>query len=345
MIHSNSNTTHTLRHTPAFVRSRSFILLVVLCATAALSSVTQAAYKFPLTVKSNTVYDGKGQTISAGSLSRVFNVWSVKNVTIKNFTIIGAKKTRCFDITKSNGIKLENITIKTFAADVVHIHESSNVTVTKVVADTIDRYLVWVDNSDRITIRNCALATGSKSESGIRVMDWSSNVIIEGCTINNLLNKKTALRLHDGSNFTVRNSKFDGFVLAGPMGGNEGGQKETNKTTRKTMLSKRTNNVLFENLTITGSLCPQAGLSGFVMSGGSVTAKGGTPFFYSPFNNTVWTYPDVKYVKSGDIKRPEPSGIMKNVKFTAKGRTTLNFGTNGPFKSQNCTLNGKAVKG
>ncbi len=346
MIHNTTCTrTHRSNAAPRQLRRScgSLIVLLALFVSATLTSAAQAG--FPLTCKSNTVYDGKGQTIDARSLSRVFNVWSVKNVTVKNYTVIGSVKTRVFDISYSSGIKLENITIKTFAADVVHIHSSADISVTKVVADTIDRYLVWVDYSDRVKIVGCVLTTGSKSESGIRVMDWSSNVILDGCNIKAKLNKQTALRLHDGSNFTVRNSSFEGHVWPGPMGGTEGGEKENNTTLRRALLAKRTTNVLFENVNILGSLGPQAGLSGFVMTGGSITAKSGTPFFNSPFNNTTWCYPEVQYYRSGDVKRSEASGVMKNVKIIAPGRTTLNFGSNGPFDLSGCTLNGKPVIG
>lgn len=344
MIHTFSTMLRNTRPARRFIGSRSFALSLVLCLSAALGSVAKAANKYPLTCKSNTVYDGKGATIKATNLQRVFNVWAVKNVTIRNFTIEGGKKTRIFDISKSDGIKIENIKIKSMAADVVHIHKSSNITINKLVADTIDRYLVWADNSDRITLRNSALTNGSKSESGVRVMDWTNNVVIEGCTINNRMNKQTSLRLHDGKNFTVRNSTFEGHVLIGPMGGSEGGQRLTNASERRTVLGKRTTNVLFENLTIYGSLSPQAGLSGFTMSGGTVTAKAGSPFFNSPFNNVTWSYPEANYYKSGDVRRPAPSGVLKNVKFIGKGRTTLNYGTNGPFQVKNCTLNGKTIR-
>lgn len=324
-----------------------FLILLALVGSLTLTSPAHAAARkwSTLTCKSNTIYDGRGAVIDASRLTRAFNLYSVKNVTIRNYNIIGARKTRVFDIANSTGVKIENITIRTGAAEVVHVHKSSNVAIHKVIADTIDRYLVWVDTSDGVRIARCALLTGSKNETGIRVMDWTTNVIIEGCTIRNRLNKQTALRLHDGSNFIVRWSEFEGHVWVGPMGGNDGGQKVYNLSERVTMLSKTTTNVLFEDVNIYGSIGPQAGLSGFTMMRGTIRGKLGTPFFNSPFNNTTWSYPEAKYAKSSDPVRGAATGVMRGVRFIAPGRSTLNYNDNGPFRLLSCSLNGKPVRG
>lgn len=321
------------------------VVLLTLCFSLATTSPAFAARKWStLSCQSNTIYDGRGAVIDASHLRRAFTVYGVKNVTIRNYTVIGGSKTRIFDISKSSAVKIENITIRSGAAEVVHVHQSSNVNIRRVIADVIDRYLVWVDNSDAVRVARCALLSGSKQETGIRVMDWTSNVIIEGCTIRNRINKQTALRLHDGQNFLVRHSEFEGHVWVGPMGGDDGGQKVANLSQRVTMLSKTTTNVVFEDVNIYGSLGPQAGLSGFTMLRGSIRGKPGSPFFNSPLNNTTWSYPEPKYARKTDPIRTAATGVMRGVQFIAPGRTKLNYKDNGPFRLIGCSLNGQPIQ-
>ncbi len=346
MIRTLSRNRGFLNRSPRPCRfSLPCLALVALCLSLTLSSTAQAArrWRTPLTCQSNTVYDGGGVAIDATRLTRVFNVYGVKNVTIRNYSIIGGDTTRVFDIAYASGVKIENVTIRRGAAEVVHVHSSSNVTIDRVVADIIDRYFVWIDTSDGVRVSRSALITGSRDETGIRVMDWSSNVIIEGCTIRNRLNKQTALRLHDGQNFVVRASQFEGHVWVGPMGGGDGGQRVSNLFQRRTLLAKTTSNVLFEDVDILGSIGPQAGLSGFTMMRGSIVTKPDSPFFSSPFNNTTWNYPEQQYAKSGDPTRAPASGVMRGVTFIARGMSKLNYDNNGPFRLLSCTLNRRPV--
>jgi len=303
---------------------------------------THAAYNFPLTVRSNTTYDGKGARVSAKHLSRVSNVWHVSNVTIRNFIIVGDGGTRVFDMTKSSNVRIENIKIESGAGDVAHVHMSSDVTISKLSADTIDRHLLWADNSTNVRLLDSTLTRGSIKESGVRIFDNVVGFTMERCTIRALINKKTSLRLHDGSNYVVRNCTLEGQTWAGPMGGANGGQRLSGAA-RVAELAKRTRNVLFENVAIIGSFGPQAGLSGFVMRGCSITAKPESPFFNCPYGNVTWQYPLSGSVRSGDIVRPAPTGYLENVRIIAPGRKTLNFGTNGPLNLRNVTLNGKLI--
>jgi hypothetical protein len=325
-----------------FLRRPARLFVVALFLALFTPAPAHAGYKFPLTVRSNTTYDGGGARISAAHLSRVFNIWSVSNVTIRNFIIVGDGGTRVFDMTKASNIRIENIKIESGAGDVAHVHLSSDITISKLTADTIDRYLLWVDNSSNVRLLDSTLTRGSKLETGVRIFDHVTGFTMERCTIRALINKKTSVRLHDGSNYIVRNCTLEGQVWPGPMGGGNGGQNLSGAA-RKAELDKRTKNVLFDNVNIIGSLGPQAGLSGFVMRGGSITAKAESPYFNFAYGNVTWRYPQGSNVRSGDIIRPAPSGYLQNVRIIAPGRKTLNFGGNGPLNLFNVTLNGKSI--
>jgi hypothetical protein len=316
----------------------SFVFLLAL---ALLPAASQAAS--PLTCTSNKVYDGQGQTIDATRLSHVFNIWNAKNVIVRNYVVIGGEFTRVFDVSGSTNVLIENITIQGNAADVVNIRASNTITVRGVTADTIERYLVWCDTSNGITIDGCALTTGSRDETGIRIQYGVKNVNIINCNVHNVLNKNTALRLHDGENFRVAASSFEGQVMIGPMGGDQGGQMLTNATQRQLELARRTVNVTFEDVNIVGAACPLAGLSGFTMTGGSITAKPGRLFYGWCVTNVSWTYPDKAKLKPGDVSRPTPTGTFQGVTFIAPGKTTLNGGVNKPITPVACTLNGKPL--
>jgi hypothetical protein len=297
----------------------------------------------PTVCASNRIYDGGGKTIDARSMSRVFEIWNATNVTIRNWVITGGANTRVFDISGSSNVLIQNVTVKSNAECVVNMRGSRSVIVRGVKADTIEKYLVWADNSDGLTLDGCSLSVGSRDETGVRFQYGMKNVTVVNSSIRNSLNKLTAMRIHDGSGFKVSNSSFDGQVWVGPMGGNQGGQLETSSVTRRYELARRTTNVTFTNVKINGCLSPMAGLSGFTMSGGSIVAKSTYQFFGSCLANTLWSYPDSGYVKSGDTLRPQPSGQLVGVTFTAPGKSTINIGTNGPLTPINCTLNGKPL--
>jgi hypothetical protein len=289
------------------------------------------------------VYDGGGKTIDGSGKDIVFALWQCKNVVVRNWVITGVAHTRAFDVSGATNCVVENIVIKGTFGDGANIRTSNTITFRSMTADKLDRYFVWCDNSNGVRIDNCKLLTGSRLETGIRLQYNVKNIVITNSNIRNVINKNTALRLHDGDGFRVANSTFEGQVQVGPMGGDQGGQLITNSVLRRTELARRTTNVIFDTVTIKGAICPLAGLSKFNMSGGSITAKTGPLFYGWVVTNATWSYPDRAKLRPGDVSRPTPVGFMTGVKFIAPGKSTLNAATNGPLTPKACTLNGKRI--
>jgi hypothetical protein len=321
----------------------SLISLLFFAATFAASPAHAASPRARVVCQSNMVYDGHGKTLDGRGRNVVFALWNCRNVVIRNWVIKGDSGTRVFDLSGSSNITIENVTFQGRLGDGANIRSCVSITLRNVTADTMDRYFVWCDNTNGLSMFSCRLLTGSRLETGIRLQYNVHNVRLQSCNIRNVLNKNTALRLHDGNGFRVSNCTFEGQVQVGPMGEDQGGQTESNAVVRRQELARRTTNVLFENVTIKGALCPLAGLSRFNMNGGWVIAKEGRLFYNWPVTKVSWSYPDKQHVRKGDVLRPTPSGTLNGVRFTAHGRRTINMDTNGPLTPVDCSLNGRRV--
>ncbi|HQY89565.1 MAG TPA: right-handed parallel beta-helix repeat-containing protein, partial [Tepidisphaeraceae bacterium] len=209
----------------------------------------------------------------------------------------------------------------------------SDVTIENCVADIVERNFIYFGDSlnENVTIRNVTLVGGSRAESGIRI-HRTKNLLIDGCDINAPISKKSALRLHDGWDFLVKNTHFSGNTGAGPLAKGDGGRRwgidqfirfDGKETTdpheadfmrtmarRREKLALRADGVRFENVTIDGSLVLKAGVIGFDMRGGSITPKGNA----RAFEQTTLVYPETpQWQLPGDLLRPAPTGQLVGV--------------------------------
>lgn len=291
----------------------------------------------------NQVLDGKGQTIDVTKLKKAFLLQSVKNVTIKNYKIKAGGSTIVFDIRNSDNVKLENIEIANDANYVIRIIQSARVRVTNVnVPVSTTAYFGWVEGSTDVKFSKCKATGGSRHETTFRAMYVNNLLTIEDCEFKNTLNKQTVLRLHDGTNYVVNRTKLEGICWFGPMGGDDGGQTQTDPAKRAKMLAYFGKTFYVKDCEITGAIGFMAGLSEFLMSGGSITTKKELPFNDYVYNNNNWSYPEKQHLKPGDVKRPAPSGTLSGVQIkTFKIRKTLDWNNGaGPLKLIDVDFNG-----
>lgn len=298
-------------------------------------------------------------TIDARSATVLFEgpnwnaVWDFSNV--ESSSVVGGKYrigqwNFLANFSKANGCSVSLGTVlgstssdpKVFPGGLATIRGSTSITLSDCAASTIHRYFVYVGDgpSKGITLRRLKMTVGSTAEYGIR-LHKVDGVLIEDCEITSTINKKSALRIHDGSNVTVRRGKYIGGVGGGPLAEGDGGRAigitrwylangktvdtEPNRPPagvdfdrtdreRAASLARRMVNVLLEDVVVEGSLTAKAGLKNFTMRGGSVTPPAGKRIF----EGTTEVYPEHDdWTLPGDIVRPPPEGKLVGVELPA----------------------------
>lgn len=323
----------------------------------------------PIRCESGKVYDGRGATIDAAGLGTVISVSGVKNVTVRNWHVINATGI-VVDIWQSTNVIVENITYdsvttidgKPVASEPIHVvqcRRSQDVSILGVVADVVGSYLLWFEDVQDVVAQRCKLTTGSRNETGVRGMGSLVRLRLIDNVIAASLNpaKWTSLRIQgEGDDIEILRGRYTGLSNLGPMGEDDGGQKQTDPAKRRAMLSRRLTNVRSIDVVYVGGLGLMAGLEAQI-SGGQVIGHAGPEYKNVagkivcqnagafPLWKVTWSYPEKEHLRDGDPVRPAPVGHFRGVKFaSAKPVKTLTYGnSNGSMKVIGCELNARPI--
>lgn len=189
------------------------------------------------------------------------------------------------------------------------IRGSSNVLIDKCSAQTVNRYLLFLEsNNFGVLIRECTLTRGSVEESGIRICDSKSVTLLKNfvwCELPGA--KNSALRMQDGENFQVIGGHYKGGFGAGPLADGDGGRNETDPKKRAEKINKRLRGVTVIDALIDGPVTLEAGLENYWHTGGRIESP-------QIFTGITWRYPEnPEWTKPGDVIRSQAQGVMVDV--------------------------------
>jgi len=328
-------------------------------------------------IPDNTEVDVTGSTFNFSGATYTAVFTAKKNVKITGGT---------YKVNRTNFIYLgysdcQNITmeLQTLASGsgwAYKVSGGTNYTFHRLMATTWYNYLLFVEaDAQNVTASNWIVIGGSENESCIRVCGCN-NLTIKDSKLHEGLNpigakKSVAIRLHEGSNYTINNVDVRGNVGIGPMGGGDGGQNwattqwidkngkwyvpkeeaDMTKTIaqRNKTLALRTTNVRLNDVRIVEGKCQiNAGAIDVVWDGGSITNTTPPEQPNWPANNNcfygyVKQYPEGKAPYSvllpTDQPRPAPDITINNVTLIGKLEDVKGYVKVGSGN----TLNGKAI--
>lgn len=311
----------------------------------------------PVKIESGKTYDGQGVTIDAAGQTAI-SLQGVRDVTVKNYKIVNANGIGV-DVWQSSDVNIENIEI--LSGEPSHgaqVRQSQGVRVSGIVARIVSGYLVYGEDIKNVTAEDCILHTGSRNETGMRFMGLLRVLVIRNNRIRNWLYapKCTALRVQGhGDNVLISGGVYEGLSILGPLGEGQGGQTENDPIKRRQYLDVALTNVRSENVVYSGGLGIMAGLQAQI-TGGRIIGAAGPAWMDGTVEKRVnpgacpifkigWRYPDKEHYRDGDPVRPAPVGAFRGVAFTSgdQNAKTLGYGTNGPMKVIECTLNARSI--
>lgn len=310
-------------------------------------------------IPENCTLDATGATVefTGRDWSAAIGVNGVRGATLVGGTWTTGKLNFVVDSSNARSFTMREVHLID-GGGLIQARGASNMLIENCSAEIVERNFIYFGDSPNrdITIRNVRLIDGSRAESGIRI-HRTTNLLIEDCDIRATRNKKSALRLHDGANFLVKNSRFFGYIGAGPLAEGDGGRRwgidlfiglngkrtvdpaQANifKTSerRRERLALRADGVRLENVTVEGSVVLKAGVIGFDMRGGSIAPQGNA----RAFEQTTMVYPELpKWRLPGDVLRPAPSGQLVGVTIM-QSRPDLNA----PIPLVDCLIKEKEI--
>lgn len=322
-------------------------------------------------VPSNVTLDVTGSTIrlNVSKWLNIFEMQSVNNVTIVGGTYFTGRNNCISEPRLCNNITFRNITLAEDSGFAFKVHGGSNITVDGLKATKFLQYIMFADSYVlNLTLANLNVVGGSKDESTIRVVGVN-NLVIRDSKLHSDLNldgakKNVAMRLHQGTNFEIKNVEVRGVVGLGPMAGGDGGQQwgttqwigpngewgvtreraDVTKTMdlRRQALDIKTIKVRISNMrVIEGHMTLNPGLIDAVWDGGELTKIGDPTQRWNQaacFQNIQREYPDgTRYAQKlpGDPVRGLPQLIVRNVRFKGSELDpsgVVRFGTGVLFK-------------
>ena len=330
-----------------------------------------------IVVPNDTTLDLTGSTVdySGQDWSSIFAL--KENVTIIGGTYKTARKNTILDAQNCKNIILKDMTMAEGSGGGYRIAGGENITIDGFKAKTWYNYCAFIEgNAKNVTIKNWVVKGGSENESTIRVCGCTG-LLIRDCILHEGLNpigakKSVAMRLHEGSDYTLENIEVRGNFGVGPMGGGDGGQNwatyqwidkngkwyvpkeqaDMTKTLeqRAKTLALRTNKVRIKNVRVIEGKCQiNAGAVDVIWDGGSITnttqpEQPNWPAHNYCFYGYTSQYPDGKSIYSTllptDKPRPAPDITIHNLQLVGsledvKGYVKVGSGN---------TLNGKVLQ-